>query len=45
MTYDAAPEIVELVHKHGFCAVALSMKSGHHNRLVELVITSEQLFA
>ncbi len=45
MTYDAAPEIVELVRKHGFSAAALSMKNGHHNRLVELVITSEPLFA
>ncbi|MYA89552.1 MAG: DNA adenine methylase [Boseongicola sp. SB0662_bin_57] len=45
MTYDAAPEIVELVRKHGFSAAVLSMKNGHHNRLVELVITSEPLFA
>lgn len=45
MTYDAAPEIVSLVHKHGFEAVCLSVKNGHHNHLPELVITSETLFA
>ena len=45
MTYDAAPEIIELVRKYGFNAVALSMKNGHHNRLTELVITSDPLFA
>ncbi|MCY4236970.1 MAG: DNA adenine methylase [Rhodospirillaceae bacterium] len=45
MTYDAAPEIVALVHKHGFHAAALAMKNGHHNKLVELVITPAPLFA
>ena len=45
MTYDAAPEIVDLVHKHRFCAAALAMKNGHHNRLIELVITPKPLFA
>ena len=45
MTYDAAPEIVSLVHEHDFDAVCLSMKNGHHNHLSELVITSERLFA
>ncbi|MBC6438002.1 MAG: DNA adenine methylase [Rhodobacteraceae bacterium] len=44
MTYDAAPEIVDLVRKHGFAAVALSMKNGHHNRIAELVITPEAMF-
>lgn len=45
MTYDAAPEIVELVHRHEFDAVCLSMKNGHHDRMSELVITSEPLFS
>lgn len=45
MTYDAAPEIVEMVQRHGFDAVCLSMKNTHHNRLPELVITGESLFA
>jgi len=45
MTYDAAPEIVELVHGHGFAAVSLSMKNGHHDRMPELVITRRPMFA
>jgi len=45
MTYDAAPEIVDLVRKHGFSAAALSMKNGHHHKIVELVITPEPFFA
>ncbi len=45
MTYDAAPEIIELVREHGFDAVGGSMKNTHHNNLSELVITSEPLFA
>ena len=45
MTYDAAPEIVKLVDYHGFEAVSLQMKNSHHNKMPELVITSERLFA
>jgi len=45
MTYDAAPEIVDLVHKHDFCAAAVRMKNGHHNQMVELVITRQPIFA
>lgn len=45
MTYDAAPEIIELVKQHGFAAAQLSMKNGHHNKIPELVITREALFA
>jgi len=45
MTYDAAPEIVELVRQHDFDAVGISMKNTHHDRITELVITSEPLFA
>ena len=44
MTYDAAPEIIDLVNRHGFEAVCLSMKNSHHNQISELVITSERLF-
>ena len=44
MTYDPAPEIVELVRRHDFDAVGLSMKNTHHNHVDELVITSEPLF-
>ncbi len=45
MTCDAAPEIVELVRRHGFHAVRLSMTNAHHNRVDELVVTAEPLFA
>lgn len=45
MTYDAAPEIVALVKNYDFEAVSLTMKNTHHNRIPELVITSESLFA
>ena len=44
MTYDAAPEIVDLIQEHNFKAVCLVMKNTHHNHLPELVITSESLF-
>ncbi len=45
MTYDAAPEIVDLVRKYDFDAVLLSMKNTHHNQTPELVITSKPLFS
>ena len=45
MTYDAAPEIIDLVRRHDFHAVGISMKNTHHNRMTELVITPEPLFA
>ena len=45
MTYDAAPEIVALVRRYGFAAATLSMKTGHHDRLPELIVTREPAFA
>ena len=45
MTYDAAPEIVDLVRQHDFHAVRVLRKNTHHNRMAELVITPEPLFA
>ena len=45
MTYDAASEIVELVGKYGFEAVSVEMQNAHGNRLPELVITREPIFA
>ncbi len=45
MTYDSAPEIVELIQHHRFNAVIVMMKNSHHNRMKELVITRDQLFA
>ena len=45
MTYDAAPEVIQLVQQHGFSAARLAMKNCHHNQLPELVITPEAIFA
>jgi len=45
MTYDCSPEIVELVSEHGFEAVTVRMKNAHHDRIPELVITRDRLFA
>ena len=46
MTYDAAPEIVDLVHKAPLLRRRIGHeKNGHHNRLIELVITPKPLFA
>ena len=44
MTYDRSPEIAELIKRHGFSAVAVTMKTTHHARLAELVITREPVF-
>lgn len=45
MTYDMSEEIMDLVCKHGFQAVSVEMKSGHHSRMRELVITRDRVFA
>jgi len=45
MTYDYSPEVARLVARYGFQAVQVRMKNAHHNRLAELVITRERLFA
>ena len=45
MTYDYSPEVVRLIGRYGFQAVQVRMKNAHHNRLAELVITRERLFA
>lgn len=44
MTYDEAPEIVDLIRKHEFRAVRVLMKNGHHNKIPELVITRMPVF-
>ena len=44
MTYDDAPEIVELVRRHGFAAVRVMMKNTHHARVAELVVTRTHVF-
>ena len=45
MTYDCSSEIESLVRAHGFEAVVVEMKNGHHARIPELVITRDRLFA
>ena len=44
MTCDDAPEIRDLVRRHGFAAVRVEMKTGHHARVEELVITRNPVF-
>lgn len=44
LTYDCSDEIVDLVAEHGFHAVQVNMKSGHHATLAELVISPSPLF-
>ena len=44
MTYDCAPEIMSLIRLHGFSAVRVLMKSSHHTRLPELIITPRPVF-
>ena len=38
------PEIAGLVRRHGFHAVRVVMKSAHHRRIPELVITPRAVF-
>ena len=45
MTYDCAPEIIDLVQRHGFKARQVLMKNTHHRRIPELVITRTSVFA
>ncbi len=45
MTYDCAPEIVDLVRRYGFHAVSVTMKNAHHRYQSELIITNEPMFA
>ncbi len=44
MTYDRSLEVESLIGKCGFHAVQVVMKSGHHTRLPELVITRQPTF-
>jgi len=45
MTYDASPEVMDLICKHGFHAVSVVMKNAHHNPVPELIITRENVFS
>lgn len=44
MTYDESPEIMELIRKYDFHAVAVAMKNTHHTRIRELIITKVHCF-
>ncbi len=45
MTYDRAPEIIDLIGEFGFSAVQVVMKNTHHAKMSELVISRRPLFA
>ena len=44
MTYDLSSQIVDLARKYRFHAVQVFMKTTHHNRIPELVITRDAVF-
>ena len=44
MTYDESAEIVELIERHGFHAVRVTMTNTHHSRQRELAITRRPVF-
>jgi len=44
MTYDCAPEIVDLMYRHRFHGVQVVMKNAHHRRIPELIITRGPVF-
>lgn len=44
MTYDCSSEVVELVRRHGFHGATVEMKSGHHLKIPELLITRRRVF-
>lgn len=45
MTYDYSSQVVALIREHHFHAVVVDMKTGHHARIPELVITRDSLFS
>ncbi len=44
MTYDCSSEIIALVRHHEFHAALVEMKSRHHLKMPELLITRDRLF-
>ena len=44
MTYDQSPEIINLIHNHGFQVKRVNMKNTHHAKLWELLITRRPVF-
>ncbi|HWZ44650.1 MAG TPA: DNA adenine methylase [Candidatus Saccharimonadales bacterium] len=45
MTYDNAPEIVEMAKQHGFKTRTISMKNTHHATMTELLIGNDLSWA
>ncbi len=44
MTYDCSEEIINLVNRHDFHGAIVEMKSGHHLKIPELIITRRRIF-
>lgn len=44
MTYECSPEITSLVRRHGFQGAIVEIKTSHHRRIPELIITRDKLF-
>ena len=45
MTYDYAPEIVNMIEQYQFHAVCVYMQNSHHDTIPELVITRKPIFS
>ncbi len=45
LTYDLSDEIATLIAHHGFHAATVTMKTGHHARLPEAVVTRKAMFS
>ena len=44
MTYNKSPDILDLIKRHRFEVVRVDMKTTHHTRVEELIVTPERLF-
>lgn len=45
MTYNRSQDIIDLIHRHRFTAVRVNMKTTHHARIEELVVTPRPIFS
>ena len=45
LTYDLSDRIAALIARHGFHAATVTMKTGHHTRLPEAVVTRQAMFS
>ena len=44
MTYDCSPEVSSLVRQYDFQGATVEMKTSHHRKIHELIITRDKLF-